>query len=74
MRRRLADVPTGLIHGRIASGLSQAALAARLGVAPQQIQHWESELYSHATFASVLDVATALGIASLIRLAQAAEV
>lgn len=65
---RLADVPAGLIQGRIACGLSQAALAARLGVAPQQVQHWESELYEHASFASVLEVATALGIAGLIQL------
>lgn len=65
---RLADLPAGLIQGRIACGLSQAALAARLGVAPQQVQHWESELYAHASFASVLEVATALGLAGCIQL------
>jgi len=70
---RLADVPAGLIQGRIACGLSQAALATRLGVAPQQVQHWESELYAHASFAAVLEVATALGIAGSIQLVGEAE-
>lgn len=65
---KLADLPAGLVQARIARGLSQAELAGRLGVKPQQVQRWETEEYENATFASVLDVANALGVAGCLQL------
>lgn len=59
---KLADVPAALIQARIAQGLTQARLADRLGVRPQQVQRWESQDYENAEFATILDVANALGL------------
>lgn len=56
---RLAD---GLIQARIASGLSQKALADRLGLKEQQIQRYEAERYASASFHRLRDIANALGV------------
>jgi HTH-type transcriptional regulator/antitoxin HigA len=51
-----------LIIARIASGLSQADLAARLGMREQQIQRYESERYRSISLQNFRRVATALGV------------
>ena len=42
------DLGLGLIKARIAAGLSQKALAKRLGIKEQQIQRYEAERYVSA--------------------------
>jgi transcriptional regulator with XRE-family HTH domain/Zn-dependent peptidase ImmA (M78 family) len=56
---KLAD---GLIQARIASGLSQKALADRLGLKEQQIQRYEAERYASASYQRLRDIANALGV------------
>jgi hypothetical protein len=58
----LDQLPDMLISGRIAAGVSQAALARRLGVAKQQVQRDEAARYATATFSRMVSVAHALGI------------
>lgn len=55
----LAD---GLIKARIASGLSQKALAERLGLKEQQIQRYEAERYGSASYQRLREIADALGV------------
>jgi transcriptional regulator with XRE-family HTH domain len=45
----LADLPSALVHARLASGLTQKALAEQLGVTPQQVQRDEQTGYAHAS-------------------------
>lgn len=52
----------GLIKARIAAGLSQRALAERLHLKEQQIQRYEAERYSSASFQRLQDVARAIGV------------
>jgi ribosome-binding protein aMBF1 (putative translation factor) len=65
-RRRVADlsvietIPQALIQARIASGLSQKELAARLGLKEQQIQRYEANEYASASLRRVREVAEAL--------------
>src|SRR6266404_2578967 len=47
--RNFSELPTILIRARIAKGLSQRALAEKLGLKEQQIQRYESEEYSSAS-------------------------
>lgn len=56
---QLAD---GLIQARIASGLSQKALADRLGLKEQQIQRYEAERYASASYQRLREIADALGV------------
>ena len=56
---QLAD---GLIQARIASGLSQKALAERLGLKEQQIQRYEAERYASASYQRLREIAGALGL------------
>jgi HTH-type transcriptional regulator/antitoxin HigA len=58
----LEALPEALIQLRIARDLTQADLAAKLGIKPQQIQKWEASCYERAAYASILKVAKALGI------------
>jgi ribosome-binding protein aMBF1 (putative translation factor) len=58
----LAELPDALIRARIAAGLTQKALAARLGLKEQQIQRYESTRYAGASLSRVQAVADALGI------------
>lgn len=69
----LADIPRALIRARIARRVTQRQLAERLGVKPQQVQRWESESYENATYASIVEVAMALGLDASFRSAEAAE-
>ncbi len=57
---KLNDLPQALIRARIASGLSQRELAARLGLKEQQIQRYEATKYSSASLSRVIEVAQAI--------------
>jgi ribosome-binding protein aMBF1 (putative translation factor) len=56
------DLPRALIRARIAAGMTQAALARRLGVKPQQVQRYEATEYESASLARVLKVVRAVGL------------
>lgn len=58
----LRQLPDALIRARIAAGLSQKELAARLGLREQQIQRYEARRYAGASLARVQAVADALGV------------
>lgn len=58
----LRDLPTALIEARIAAGLTQKALAERLGLQEQQIQRWEANLYSGVGVERLQEVADAMGM------------
>jgi ribosome-binding protein aMBF1 (putative translation factor) len=58
----LDDLARALIQARIAAGLSQKDLAARLGLKEQQIQRYEATDYASASLARVREVARALGL------------
>jgi ribosome-binding protein aMBF1 (putative translation factor) len=58
----VADLPKALIRARIAAGMTQEALARRLGVKPQQVQRYEATEYGSASFARILRVVQALGL------------
>jgi hypothetical protein len=57
-----AELPEGLIRARIASGLSHKALAEKLGLKEQQIQRYEADGYSSASFERLTEVAKAIGV------------
>lgn len=56
------ELAEGLIKARIAAGLSQRALAQRLGVKQQQIQRYEAERYASASYQRLCQVSHALGV------------
>jgi ribosome-binding protein aMBF1 (putative translation factor) len=56
------DLPRALIRARIAAGLTQAGLARRLGVKPQQVQRYEASEYGSASFTRIVKVLQALGL------------
>src|ERR1700726_780422 len=56
------ELADGLIQARIASGLSQKALAERLRLKEQQIQRYEAERYASASYQRLQDIASALGV------------
>ncbi|MDO8673148.1 MAG: helix-turn-helix transcriptional regulator [Dehalococcoidia bacterium] len=58
----LKDLPEALIRARIASGLTQKELAARLGLKEQQIQRYEATRYAGVSLDRIDEVATALGV------------
>ena len=53
----MRSLPLELIRARIAAGLTEADLAQRLGLKPQQILRYESDDYAKASFARMLEVA-----------------
>jgi transcriptional regulator with XRE-family HTH domain len=57
-----AELPTTLIKSRIALGLTQKALADRLGAKEQQIQRWEASDYAGASIDTILAIMGALGV------------
>jgi HTH-type transcriptional regulator/antitoxin HigA len=61
-RTSLESLPRTLVEARIATGISQAELAERLGMKPQQIQRYEATSYSSASLSRVQQVARALGL------------
>ena len=58
----VADLPSILIKARIAQGLSQKELAARIGLKEQQIQRYEATDYASANLARIREVASAFGV------------
>ena len=58
----LKDLPDALIRARIASGLTQHELAARLGLKEQQIQRYEATRYAGVSLDRIDEVASALGL------------
>jgi ribosome-binding protein aMBF1 (putative translation factor) len=58
----LRELPDALIRARIAAGLTQKALAARLGLKEQQVQRYEATRYASANLARIQAVADALGV------------
>jgi transcriptional regulator with XRE-family HTH domain len=58
----LDALPKVLIQARIAAGLTQEDLAARLGVKLQQIQRYEASDYQTASFARLREIARVLGL------------
>lgn len=60
--RSLADVGNLLIEARVAQGLTQRALAERLGMYEQQVQRYEQERYQTANLARISQIAEALNL------------
>ena len=58
----LEKLSTTLIQSRIAAGLSQAELASRLGVKPQQIQRYEATDYRSASLERINEIMRVLGV------------
>lgn len=56
------ELGEGLIKARIACGLSQKKLAARIGLKKNQIQRYEAKRYASASYETLREVADALGI------------
>lgn len=56
------DLPRALVQGRIAAGLSQQELAAKLGIKEQQVQRYEASDFQSASLARVAEVVRALGL------------
>lgn len=58
----LHELPIALIEARIAARLTQRQLAARVGVAEQQVQRWEANDYSGVGLDRLQSIADALGM------------
>lgn len=58
----LEDLPKTLIQARIAAGMSQEDLAAKLGLKPQQIQRYEASNYQSASLERVNAIVRVLGV------------
>jgi transcriptional regulator with XRE-family HTH domain len=57
-----SEIPELLVKARIAAGLTQRALAERIGLKEQQIQRYESELYASASLSRLEEVRQALDV------------
>ncbi len=58
----IEELPRTLIQARIAAGLSQEELAARLGLKPQQVQRYEATNYRSASLERVNQIVRVLGV------------
>lgn len=58
----LQELPRALVRARIASGLSQTDLAAKLDLKPQQIQRYEASEYMGASLGRLIAIARVLGV------------
>ena len=58
----LSELPDLLIKARIARGYTQADLAKRLRLKPQQIQRYEATRYHSVSFRRLLEIARALDV------------
>jgi len=58
----LSELPDLLIKARIARGYTQAELARRLHLKPQQLQRYEATRYHSVSFRRLLEIARALDI------------
>jgi len=61
----LDDLPRLLIQKRIAAGMTQKALAHKLGLKPQQIQRYEATDYASVSLSRLQEIAHALGLSRL---------
>ncbi len=58
--REVEQLPRKLVRARIASGLTQEALAQKLGLKRQQIQRYEATEYASASLATIRQIAQAI--------------
>jgi transcriptional regulator with XRE-family HTH domain len=58
----MGDLPRALIAARISSGISQKALAERIGIKEQMIQRYEDGEYASASFSRMKEVAQELNV------------
>jgi ribosome-binding protein aMBF1 (putative translation factor) len=58
----IEELPKTLIQARIASGLTQEDLAAKLGLKPQQIQRYEATNYRSASLERINEIVRVLGV------------
>lgn len=58
----LEELPKVLVQARIAAGMSQTDLAAKLDMKPQQIQRYEATGYAVASLARLVEVSRVLGV------------
>jgi ribosome-binding protein aMBF1 (putative translation factor) len=58
----LSELPDLLIKARIARGYTQAELAKRLHLKPQQLQRYEATRYDSVSFRRLLEIARALDV------------
>jgi ribosome-binding protein aMBF1 (putative translation factor) len=58
----LSELPDLLIKARIARGYTQADLANRLHLKPQQLQRYEATRYHSVSFRRLLEIARALDV------------
>jgi ribosome-binding protein aMBF1 (putative translation factor) len=72
----LNELPKAIIEARIAARITQKGLAARLGVAEQQVQRWEASEYAGVSMERLQQVADALGatITERVRFPPSAQV
>jgi HTH-type transcriptional regulator / antitoxin HipB len=56
------ELAIGLIKARIAAGMTQKELAAKIGLQEQQIQRYEDNQYASASLARLIEIASALEI------------
>lgn len=56
----IEQLPQKLVRARIAAGLTQEALAEKLGLKRQQIQRYESSQYASASLATIRQIAHAI--------------
>lgn len=55
--REIEQLPQKLVRARIAAGLTQEALAEKLGLKRQQIQRYEASEYASASLATIRQIA-----------------
>lgn len=58
----LQDLPKMIIQSRIASGMTQKALAEKLGYKEQQIQRYEESEYQTISFSRLIDISEAVNL------------
>ena len=58
----IEELPKTLIQARIAAGLSQEELAAKLGLKAQQVQRYEANNYQSASLERINKVVRVLGV------------
>lgn len=58
----LEDLPNVLVQARIAAGMSQTDLAAKLQMKPQQVQRYEATNYMGASLARLIEISRVLGV------------
>jgi ribosome-binding protein aMBF1 (putative translation factor) len=56
------EIPAALIRARIATGMSQRDLAAKLGLKEQQVQRYEATAYASASFDRLRAIVNVLGV------------